>query len=517
MNVLALQCPHCATRLRVRDQSFIGRTIHCPDCTRPLRITRGPEGEVQGEVVVEADSTAGPSGRAASAAARVPRSMAAWRTPRTVAWIAIVLLPVGLFLWARGGSEPAPAPPANPTLAGEAPPEVAPDTPAPPVAAAPPTAAPDAAAPEAAQRLKTLAGWVSDYRARHGVFPTENPRGAALPDGARLGWLAELSADRDPGGIQPLWDRPIDDALNGRFVRRRMPDLLNPLVREQAAGGYPATHFIGVAGVGEDAPLLPKGHLRAGIFGLQRSTRPDDVTDGLSHTLLLVGVERGLAPWAAGGRATIRGLTAEPYVRGPDGFGTGQPDGMFVAMADGSVRFLSVNTATVVIRRMAAIADGFPLDPAVPGEPGHSPPDPALAGPDRIPAAMPPVEPPKPPPAPTDLPDAPIPAVVARDPVVVPRPSFNVDRALQQPLRRFSQVRPARFLDVLRQVEEAAGVPIDVNGVADGPAAARLQREVSLELSNTTVGDVLAALVARVELGFEAGADYGIRLIVPNP
>lgn len=518
MSVLTLHCPHCATRLRVRDQSFVGRTIHCPDCTLPLEIVRAADGGVIGRPT---ESAAAGEHRAAPLASppgegrpTSGRRKIQW-TPTRIGWTVAGGLAALFLAWGWFGRRSAAPPPRE---APPAPVAAAPEPlPAPPAARVPPPATePGDVPPEAAARLQALAGWIGEYRERHGMFPAENPRTATLPPESRLGWLAELVAEREPGGIQPLWDRPIDDALNGRFVRRPLPALLNPELREVTSDGFPAAHFVGVAGVGADAPRLPTHHPRAGIFGIGRSTRVEDVRDGLSQTLLLVGVERGMPPWAAGGNRTIRGFTAEPYIHGPDGFGTGQRDGMFVALADGSVRFLSLDTAPVVIRRMAAMADGWPLDPAVPGEPGVTPPAPAVAHavPDAAAAAPEAVPPPA---AEQALPDEPIAALVARDPPPPPPPpQYDLALALQQPIRRFSQARPVKCRELLRQVEELAGIPIVLDAVAQGPAADKLDREVSLELSDTTVEGILAALVARVGLGYETGREFGIRLIVPE-
>src|SRR5262245_38207502 len=51
---LQLACPNCATRLRVRDKSFVGRTVTCPDCRRPLNIQLAPTGEL---VAVKSDAS----------------------------------------------------------------------------------------------------------------------------------------------------------------------------------------------------------------------------------------------------------------------------------------------------------------------------------------------------------------------------------------------------------------------------------------------------------------------------
>ena len=65
------------------------------------------------------------------------------------------------------------------------------------------------------------------------------------------------------------------------------------------------------------------------------------MTRGASNTIAILGVTDRCGPWASGGNATVRPLTTPPYVNGPDGFGSGQPDGMLAGMADGSVRFIS--------------------------------------------------------------------------------------------------------------------------------------------------------------------------------
>lgn len=527
MNAIHLSCPHCAARLRLRDQSFIGRTVHCPDCTEPVTIVRNAAGVIEAlrAAAVPSESpdeppsitvSSDPSSARPAASTR-PGRTDRWRSPRLtrghIAWLVaalVVLAPLGVLLVIKDdraivAKNPAPVPP----LGAEAP--------APPVAPPPRPAALDPtepAAQDAPRGMLTLAEWAEAYREKHGVYPTENPVAARQPADNRLGWIAGVVADRDPAAGQPLWDRPLDDPLNSRFVRRRQLDLLNPLTPETSAHRFPATHFVGIAGVGADAATLPKEHPRAGIFGENRRTRADDVRDGLANTLLIAGVSLRPAPWAAGGTATLRSLTTEPYINGPDGLGTGQADGMFVAFADGSIRFLSRDTSPVILRRMAAMADGLPLDASVPGEPGDSRPVPALA--DGVPPPMP-----MPPgdvaqAGPMTPEDRPILPAVAADAPVVRRPNFDIETALSQPIARFSQVRPVKAVELLQQLEELAGIPITVEEVAAGPSASRLQREVSVELSQTTVRDILTTVLARADLTFETGSEFGVRVVIPD-
>jgi prepilin-type processing-associated H-X9-DG protein len=122
-----------------------------------------------------------------------------------------------------------------------------------------------------------------------------------------------------------------------------------------------ATHYVGMAGVGEDAPELPVRHARAGIFGYDRKTRFRDVLDGTSNTIMLTETNEVDIPWAAGGQ-TLKSLTQEPYINGPDGIGSPTPGGCNVLMADGSVRFISEHTDPEMMRRLAAMADGKVVD-----------------------------------------------------------------------------------------------------------------------------------------------------------
>lgn len=494
MNAIELRCPHCSTRLRLRDQSFVGRTVHCPDCTQPVAIIRTAAGVIEG--VSRAERRDDPQD--VSAAKSLAPPVLGGVRPRRIAWGLAGCLGVAIAIYALSGRPQVPAP-----SIAEAPP-AAPDIAAPAPVPKPP---PPAAVPEEPAGPQSLTEWVIAYRDRTGHYPVENSATQALAPDARLGWLAELAADREPTGPQPQWNEPLDSTLNSRFVRRRQDRFLLPSAPTSAAG-YPATHYVGVAGVGIDAASLPKDHLRAGIFGKARSTTLTDIRDGAANTLLLVGVAAQPVPWAAGGGATIRGFTAEPYVGGPDGFGTGQPDGMFVALADGSVRFMAAETAPVIWRRMAAMADGWPLDPSVAGEPGEAP---TAAAPVSPPADAPLAADPAV--VPDPVADRPIDAQVAADIALPPPPTYDIPLALNQPIVRFSQGRAIPLRDLLRQVEELAGIPIQFNAADAQQADAILSREISLEVSDTTVGGILDAVLKKVGLAFETGAEYGVRII----
>ena len=118
------------------------------------------------------------------------------------------------------------------------------------------------------------------------------------------------------------------------------------------------THYVGMAGIGKDAADLKVNDPKAGIFGHNRQTRIRDIRDGTSNTIAISEASDHFGPWAQGGRSTIRGLTEEPYINGPDGIGSPFPGGMNAGLSDGSVRFISENIDPEVFKALITINGG---------------------------------------------------------------------------------------------------------------------------------------------------------------
>lgn len=202
---------------------------------------------------------------------------------------------------------------------------------------------------------------LSGYGKAEGGLPAGAVGGALLPPETRLSWIATLL----PYFGQAEWHRQLEFGYawnapqNRAIAKRTLEPMINPqLGASTTDAGYPVTHYVGVAGVGEDAGTLPATDPRAGAFGYARNTRPADITDGASNTIAVLGVQSQLGPWAAGGKSTVRPLTKAPYVNGPDGFGSGQADGMLAGMADGSVRFISSGVDPRIVEQLATIHGG---------------------------------------------------------------------------------------------------------------------------------------------------------------
>ncbi len=506
---LSFTCPRCRALLKVRDESFVGTALPCPECRTALIVATAPTGEIVGqEVPSEIEPTASAnklrssSTRAKSPAATEPEKTSfeplpstggTSRTPQIVAWVVagVCLLALIPFLIPRQKSDPAAAKPVEQPAGkdGLQPEEksavakVDQDTPDKP----PPKPLPDS--PDG--RLEELGKLVLEQAKSEGHFPAGAVPAARLNANQRWSWLAQLAAQHDnPNASAVAWNQPWNDPSQDRFVRRSIPRFQNPQVATIVTEDkYPATHYVGVAGVGVDAPTLPADHPRAGIFGQDRQTKLDQIRDGVSNTLMLAGTEDRFGSWAAG-TASYRPFTREPYIHGPDGFGTGQADRMFVLMADGSVREINQKTDPRIVRRLAAMNDGFPLDVNIPGEPGDARPG-TVPMPNPLTAKVKPPE--KTNPDPT----------VAKTVPPVEKPlekPIDIPAALGRKILKFDQTKPAAAFQLLLQIEELAGVRIEYDREQLGSAAERLDKQITLRKDNATLEELLDEVLKQIDL-----------------
>lgn len=151
-----------------------------------------------------------------------------------------------------------------------------------------------------------------------------------------------------------------------------IPEFLNPAAPDTTWKGFPysgmgITHFVGISGVESNrndvAAEWDRSDPRAGIFGYKRVAKPNEVTDGASTTLMMIGSGRIRAPWVQGGGATIRGAR-KPYFDALSGFGSeGTPTpGAFVLMADGAAKFISADIDPEVFKALCTIGGKDKVD-----------------------------------------------------------------------------------------------------------------------------------------------------------
>jgi hypothetical protein len=191
----------------------------------------------------------------------------------------------------------------------------------------------------------------------------------------RVSWLAELLPYLGPEqaglhrGIEP--NKSWNDPENLGAAATLVPQFLNPNYPPNTWWvRYPgmteptaATHYVGIAGIGADAaeyrsddPAMAK---KLGIFGYDRATKLQDVTDGAANTIMMAQVPpTHKRPWMAGGGSTVEGVREQGSVRP---FVSPQPDGKrgtLVVMADGSVRFVSEDVKDDIFKALCTIKGG---------------------------------------------------------------------------------------------------------------------------------------------------------------
>jgi prepilin-type processing-associated H-X9-DG protein len=205
------------------------------------------------------------------------------------------------------------------------------------------------------------------YHQDHNAFPSGTWLNPSLPPEKRLSWYAATLPYLDATEYWVLLDKsqPWDAESNEYVAGTRMMVLNCPEAPRAPLPALLPTQYIGIAGLGTDAPFLPKGHPRAGIFGYERQTALADITDGAACTMIITESGRARGSWLAGGPATVRGLnTADlPYIGPGRQFGGIHSSGSMVAFADGSVRFVSDSIDPHVFEAFSTIAGGEKLPP----------------------------------------------------------------------------------------------------------------------------------------------------------
>ena len=324
---------------------------------------------------------------------------------------------------------------------------------------------------------------LAGYDKAEGALPFGAADASLLPPETRLSWIATLLPyyDRLDWHGELNFSRSWNDAVNARVTRRVLDPVINPAIGvSQTKAGFPVTHYVGLAGIGADAGLLEADDPRAGAFGYRRRISAAQLPDGAANTIALMGVQDRLGAWAAGGEATVRPLANKPYINGPDGFGSGQADGMFVGMADGSARFLSKDVDPSVLEALATIRGGE--TPAPKGLP-------RLA--DSPPKRVMPLE------SPAEPQSEPENAKPRRN----GGPEIDVTAHLADPLSGI-QFESTPLDEAIELLSQLSAVPITFDPEALAEAGVSPDAKVSLELSETTVGAALTALVEQQRLAY---------------
>ena len=193
-------------------------------------------------------------------------------------------------------------------------------------------------------------------------------------------WMCELLPYLDYERVHNRinFDKKWTDETNLPLTAIVIPEFLNPADSRNRWEGYPfegmaLTHFVGMSGAEDQrnvvAATLPRSDPRSGVFGYDEVTKPKDITDGKSKTIMLIGAGKIVAPWVQGGGSTIRGAR-EPYFDQITGFGLPSDKGRstVAAFVDGSVRRITSDVDPRVLRALCTTHGHETVDSSAVGE-----------------------------------------------------------------------------------------------------------------------------------------------------
>lgn len=215
--------------------------------------------------------------------------------------------------------------------------------------------------------LRMIALALHNYLAAKNGFPAGAHPHPTLPVEKRISWMADILPyfEQNDAFRSVDFTKAWDDPVHERLTKFEIGVLHTPILEDGTKAPAGFTQYVGIAGVGEDAPRLPVVDPRAGAFGLNDPRTLADFRDGTSNTLLVTEASGQFGPWIAAGPATLRSLTRQPYINGPDGIGGPFKGGVHAAFADASARFISEKIDPKIFEALSTINGGEPI-PQIP-------------------------------------------------------------------------------------------------------------------------------------------------------
>ena len=141
--------------------------------------------------------------------------------------------------------------------------------------------------------------------------------------------------------------KPYDDPVNRNVMGRNVSVYFAAGGDKSRIGqGYSVSHFAGLGGEIDEADHLS----HVGIFERDVAVKRDEITDGLSNTLIVGELAGTYPPWGdpENWRTIGRGLNKDL-----NGFGSYSGNGSMFLLGDGSVKFFSNKTDPKLLERMS--------------------------------------------------------------------------------------------------------------------------------------------------------------------
>ena len=201
------------------------------------------------------------------------------------------------------------------------------------------------------KHLLEIGGGLNRHHEQHAAFPVGGvfTRDAAGVVKGQHGWMTfllpficeqELHRQIDLG---KSYDDPANRAAMTRDVTAYFAAGGD---RAKIVQGYAVSHFAGVGGEIDDA----QGLAHVGIFQRDEAVKRDEVTDGLSNTLIVGELPGSFPPWGdpENWRMIGRGINKDA-----NGFGNATRTGATFLLADGTVKFFSNKTDPKLLRKLS--------------------------------------------------------------------------------------------------------------------------------------------------------------------
>lgn len=205
--------------------------------------------------------------------------------------------------------------------------------------------------------MKQIGLALHNYHDSFNTFPRGAVENAKLKPEKQLSWITQILPFIDQAVVSERikQDQAWDSGDNATMAALRLFVLLNPQVVESPEQKFGNTNYVGMAGVGKDSLTMTKPDKTCGIFGYNRSTKIQQITDGTSNTIMVTEVFKDFTPWAQA-QGSIRALTSKPYINGADGIGGPFRGGCHVLLGDGSVRFVSKDIDPKTLEALSTMA-----------------------------------------------------------------------------------------------------------------------------------------------------------------
>lgn len=205
--------------------------------------------------------------------------------------------------------------------------------------------------------LKMIGLAIANFESTNGFLPPAAMPNAGLPVDQRLSWMVSLLPYIEANTLYGRTDRRKGWDGENRFLATLdySPYQCPGFVDQPPLSTLMPTPYVGIAGVGTDAALLPLDDPRAGFFGHERKLAWSAI-GSVGSLLSVLETTRIEGAWTAGGAATVRGVEEEQPLLGLDApFGGIHRQGTNALFADGSVRLLNDAIDPEVVKALATV------------------------------------------------------------------------------------------------------------------------------------------------------------------